>query len=197
MREAPSTDEPEPTDGRKLGEWKSRYPDEAWRRIWFELGYLIILLLAGSVLLIAIGNALASVRPGTPPILVTLCGVTVEREILSWLSVAIAGMIGGVAFDLKWLYHSVAKHIWSVDRCLWRLIVPLVSGVVAVFLAFMIVSGIVPFLKGDSFKNMYFGLGFGFLFGYFSDNVLAALKKFADTAFGRTNPQGHPDQPDR
>lgn len=186
----------EPMDGRHLGEWTSRYPAEAWRIIWCELIYLVAVLLTCATALIFIGNALAS-HPGPNSSTATVLGITVEREVLKWLAVALAGTIGGVAFDLKWLYHSVAKHIWNLDRRLWRLIVPFISGVVSVFLAFMIVSGIVPMLKGESFKSMHFCLGFGFLFGYFSDNVLAALKKFADGVFGRTDKEGQPDQPDK
>ena len=155
-----------------------------------NFSYLLFLLIVASACLLLIGLALAE-RP--QPLIATttipLLRLPLDREILRWLSVALAGMLGGIAFDLKWLYHSVAKNMWSVDRCLWRLLVPFISGVVAVFLAFMMVSGVVPFLKGESFKSTYFGLGFGFLFGYFSDNVLAALKNFADSAFGRTRDQ--------
>ncbi len=68
------------------------------------------------------------------------------------------------------------------------LIVPFNSGLVSLFFAFMIVSGIVPFLKYESFDDVYFGMGFGYLFGYFSDNVLAALQKLAQKIFGTTNP---------
>lgn len=174
----------EPNDGRNCGEWESRYPAAAWRHILLELSFLIVLLLLASGLLVAIGVCLTTDRKVNP---VSFLGYMLDRQLLKWIAVALSGLLGGVAFDLKWLYHSVARGLWSQDRCLWRIIVPFISGIVSVFLAFMIVSGIIPFIKGDSFNSLYFSLGFGFLFGYFSDSVLAALKKFADGAFGRTD----------
>jgi hypothetical protein len=178
--------EGEPTDGREKNSWKTRYEDAAWRQIWIELSFLLVLMFFCSAALVYIGAALTFDRNATE-VHLPLTSIVLDRSFLRWLAVAFAGMLGGTSFDLKWLYHSVAKGLWNQDRVLWRIIVPFISGIVSVFLAFMIVSGIVPFLKADSFKSLYFGLGFGFLFGYFSDSVLAALKKFADGVFGRTN----------
>lgn len=176
----------EPTDGRKVGDWQTRFPEGAWRSIWRELFYLLTLLAFASIALLYIGCALTADRK-VAAVALPLIGGNLDREFLKWIAVSISGMLGGIAFDLKWLYHSVAKGLWNEDRLLWRIIVPFISAIVSVFLAFMIVSGIIPFLKGESFNSLYFSLGFGFLFGYFSDSVLAALKKFADGAFGRTN----------
>ena len=135
-----------------------------------------------------IGCALAGKEAGASWVKLPLVGREVHRDLLKWVAVALSGLIGGNLFVLKWLYHSVAKRIWNQDRLLWRLVVPLASGAVAVFSAFMIYSGIVPFLRAESFKSIYFSMGFGFLIGYFSDNVLAALKNVADSIFGRTDP---------
>lgn len=186
MTETAREEDGEPTDGRKVGDWKTRFPEGAWRNIWRELIYLLTLLAVSSVALLYIGCALTNDRKAEL-VALPLIGGSLDREYLKWIAVSVSGMLGGIAFDLKWLYHSVAKGRWNEDRRLWRIIVPFISAIVSIFLAFMIVSGIIPFLKGDSFKSMYFGLGFGFLFGYFSDSVLAALKNFADSAFGRTN----------
>jgi len=107
-----------------------------------------------------------------------------DRRFLIWLSVALSGSAGGTAFALKWLYHSVAKWTWNRDRILWRLIVPPLSGVFAVFVAFMVSAEIVPFLNAKAFDSFYRALGAGFLLGYFSDNVLAALQNLAVRWFG-------------
>ena len=107
-----------------------------------------------------------------------------DRKFLIWLTVALSGSAGGTAFALKWLYHSVAKWTWNRDRVLWRIIVPILSGVFAVFVAFMVSAEIVPFLNSKSFDNFYRALGAGFLLGYFSDNVLAALQNLAVRWFG-------------
>lgn len=187
MAEAAQEEDDEPTDGREIGQWRTRYPKEAWRIIWRELIYLLTLLAIASIALLFIGCALTADRK-VSSVALPLIGGNLDRELLKWIAVSISGMLGGIAFDLKWLYHSVAKCIWNEDRLLWRILVPYISAIVSVFLAFMIVSGIIPFLKADSFNSLYFSLGFGFLFGYFSDGVLAALKKIAHGAFGRTGP---------
>ena len=45
-------------------------------------------------------------------------------------------------------------------------------------------SGVIPFLKNEIFDEYYTLLGFGFVFGYFSDNILAALLNLAAKLFG-------------
>jgi hypothetical protein len=114
-----------------------------------------------------------------------------QRSFLVWICVALSGAVGGATFALKWLYHTVAKGIWNRDRILWRLTVPLISGILALFLGFMIVSGLVPFLNGRSFDNFYVALGFGFFTGYFSDNVLGALQRLALQLFGTVDTPPH------
>lgn len=92
--------------------------------------------------------------------------------------------MGGTVFDLKWLYHSVAWGSWNQDRLLWRLIVPFNSATVSLFTGFLVASGVVPFLKGEAFDTPLPNLAFGFIFGYFSDNILAAMQNFAKKIFG-------------
>ena len=172
------------TDGRRPGEWKTKYPPRAWCWIIIELCYLCVVLLVGAAALIYIGIELSAATDRNCPTYVALLNTHVEQRVLRWMSVAFAGMLGGVVFDLKWLYHAVAKNIWHENRILWRLIVPVNSALVSLFFAFMITSGIVPLLDADAFSGVYFGLGFGFLFGYFSDNVIAALQRLAQRLFG-------------
>jgi len=107
-----------------------------------------------------------------------------NKDALLWGAMFAAGVCGGTSFALKWLYHSVAKHTWNVDRIVWRLIVPLLSGVLSLFLGFMVVSGLIPLLSRTAFDTFYVALGFGYLVGYFSDNVLASLHGLADRMFG-------------
>jgi hypothetical protein len=107
-----------------------------------------------------------------------------DRQFVIWLSVALSGVVGGTSFALKWLYHSVAKDAWNHDRIVWRLVVPILSGVFSVFVGFMVASGIVPFLNTNAFDHFYKSLGVGFFIGYFSDNVLAKLQRLANQWFG-------------
>lgn len=107
-----------------------------------------------------------------------------DRKFLLWVSVALSGVAGGAAFDLKWLYHSWAKWTWNCDRLFWRLLVPILSGCVAVFVSMMVSSGVLSFINPAFFNNFYGSLSAGFLIGYFSDNALAALQNVAMKWFG-------------
>jgi hypothetical protein len=172
------------TDGRKPGDFFSRYTCGAWVQILIELIFLVILLVGGLALLFFVGYGLAIADQSQSGKVAFYFDLPQHRTFLIWVSIAISGAIGGVTFSLKWLYHSVAKSLWNRDRVLWRFIVPIISGVLAMFCGFMIVSGIVPFLSRTAFDNFYVALGFGFFTGYFSDNVLAALQRLAKRTFG-------------
>lgn len=118
------------------------------------------------------------------PFISSFLGLRINPEMLKWIALWIAGLLGGAVFALKWLYHSVAKAVWNCDRVLWRLIVPFNSATVSLFTGFLFSSGAVPFLKNEAFDKPLTTLAFGFIFGYFSDNILAALQNFAQKLFG-------------
>ena len=167
-------------DGREEGDWKSRYTSAAWWQISIELVYLCIILffcialLLDGISVIAVEGFIKS----------NLAGVSIHEQHAKWVALALAGTVGGTVFDLKWLYHSVAKGSWNRDRLLWRLIVPWNSAMVSLFTGFLLASGVIPFLKEQSFDDIMTLLGCGFLFGYFSDNILAALQNLAQRIFG-------------
>jgi hypothetical protein len=183
----------EENDRRKSGDWSSRYPISAWVQIVFELFYLLIILLGSAAVLLWIGYVVAPPASADARTFSPL-GIQVEyprdRTILIWLSVALSGMVGGSCFALKWLYHSVAKAEWNRDRVVWRLIVPLLSGAVAVSVSFLVGSGVIALLDARFFSSFYGAVGAGWLIGYFSDNVLAALRRLADRWFGRVDKPG-------
>ncbi|ESZ70677.1 hypothetical protein X727_12515 [Mesorhizobium sp. L103C119B0] len=181
-----SADEVDLTDGRDAGQWRSRYPMSAWCQIGLELVYLLTFLALAGTAILYLGICISNTPKGVQSIQIGIFNQAFHRQMIDWVLVVLSGAVGGLTFDLKWLYHSVAHGFWSRDRVLWRLLVPLISGVVSVFLAFIIVSGLVPFVKNESFRTTYFSLGFGFLFGYFSDNVIAALQNFAQRYIGTT-----------
>lgn len=104
---------------------------------------------------------------------------------------ALSGTVGGTAFSLKWLYHSVAKWSWNRDRVLWRLIVPFLSGSLALFVSAMITAEVISVFNDDFFRNFYGALAGGFFIGYFSDNVLAALQNLAVKWFGTVDKKYH------
>lgn len=172
------------TDGREPGNFRSRYPASAWAQIAGEFAFLVTILVLVAHALLIIGRLVGADSPADAGTLPFNIEYPEDRRFLIWVALALSGVAGGTAFALKWLYHSVAKWTWNRDRILWRLIVPALSGVFAVFVAFMVSAEIVPFLNSKAFDSFYRALGAGFLLGYFSDNVLAALQNLAVRWFG-------------
>lgn len=159
-------------------------------QIGVEFSYLILVLFACTTGLAWIGYHVGPPSPADHHIL-NLLGIPLDypkdRNFLLWMAVGFSGMIGGSCFALKWLYHSVAKSEWNCDRVLWRLIVPIISGFVAVFVSMLIASGILSIINAKFFSNFYGAAGIGWLVGYFSDNVLASLQNTAASWFGTLN----------
>ncbi len=172
------------SDGRQPGEIRTRFNLVAWVQIIAELLYLAVWMMACLWVLGTIGYHVAAPDAAVGSPMPFDLAYPRDRKFLIWISLATSGCVGGTAFALKWLYHTVAKDIWNVDRLVWRLVVPGLSGVFAVFVAFMVAAGIVPFLNSGAFDHFYRALGTGFLLGYFSDNVLAKLQRLANQWFG-------------
>jgi hypothetical protein len=90
-----------------------------------------------------------------------------------------------VLFTIKWLYHSVAKGGWHIERRLWRVFTPHVSGALACMVVVLISGGIFPVLNAHSVDSLGGVVGISFLVGYFSDHAIAKLTEVAETLFGR------------
>ncbi|WP_444668425.1 hypothetical protein [Cereibacter changlensis] len=172
------------TDGRARGEYKSSYPLSAWRQIFLEFSYLGALLFGLALCLIDPALSKSPIENNDAIYTSYFLQLEVKGEALKWIALTISGMLGGTIFCLKWLYHSVAKGAWHSDRVLWRIVVPFNSAFVALFTGFLFASGTVPFLKDETLDTPIMAASFGFIFGYFSDNILAALQNFAHKIFG-------------
>lgn len=96
------------------------------------------------------------------------------------------GLIGGTIFDVKWWYHSIAKGLWHVDRRPWRIAVPWIAAVVAVFVHVLFKSDLLGILNPAALDKIHNVLAFGFLVGYFSDSAIAKLAEIAESLFGAT-----------
>lgn len=169
------------TDDRRKGDWKTRYSWPAWLQIIVELVYLVFGLAIGLAILYQLGAANhASNGPKLHPDLF----VGLSRGTRSLAAVAVGGACGGFAFALKWLYHGVAHGWWNQDRIVWRFVVPLLSGTLAFFTALMIGSGIIPVFSTKITEGPRIGAAFGFFIGFFTDNLLALLQKFANQTLG-------------
>ena len=164
------------TDGRQLGDWRSRYDRAAWKFIAFEGAYLFLLLsaIAGALLVVWLQI------PANYWRLSSQDAATFTAYAYAWLG----GTLGGVLFALKWLYHSVAKQVWHLDRALWRYLTPHISG----GLAFAMVAVLASLASSEPNQTIDGprALSVGFLVGFFSDNAIAKLAEVAETLLGPT-----------
>jgi hypothetical protein len=168
----------DPTDSRELFEWQSKYPPEAKREIRRELTVLVAILVSVPVLLFLVWR-------GSPKVWFALDGdhyATFALYSYAWL----AGMFGGTLFDLKWLYHSVARGIWHLDRRLWRMLTPFISGGLAFVVVTLISSGIFRIFDPVQLSRPPTVVGLSILVGIFSDTAFGKLAEIADTLFGAT-----------
>jgi len=169
----------EPTDRRKIGDWQTRYSDPiAKRAIRFEALYLtwwLIFSFAFIILLLMEIPQRWLDLSGDGLYYFNLC-------IGAWL----AGTLGGTLFSIKWLYHTVARNSWNIDRRLWRLYTPHVSGVLGFIVIFLVSSGLFSFFNPSVVDNLPFVIGLGFLTGYVSDHAAAKLIEIARSIFGGT-----------
>jgi hypothetical protein len=161
-------------DGRADGNWKTRYPDpEAQAAIKWEKNYLIILLVTVLLISLLLGIFLNEC------FFSKRCSFEILKIYLfGWLG----GTLGGIIFSMKWLYHSVAKNIWNIDRRLWRIFTPHLSGALALIVIVLIDCKIFTSSNSD-FLNFNKAFGLGFLVGYFSDNAIGKMTEMANVLF--------------
>lgn len=169
------------TDDRQQGKWESRYPVAAKSSIRLDAAYVSILLVLTLVAILftwkgTVFQLIASDCPSCSP-------VTFKRYAYFYLG----GQLGGTLFGVKFLYNVVARGWWNIDRRLWRLLSPFLSGGVAFAVAALTDSGVLGLTTKAESGAAYFSLGF--IAGYFADSALRKMKEIADTVFG--SPEGH------
>jgi hypothetical protein len=162
------------TDGRNPGDFCSRYQDpQAKREITLEATYLGLLIIAIPCLMIFLWLGYPKDWSGISDSRYT----PILKYGFAWLS----GALGGTLFDVKWLYHSVAKTKWHEDRRLWRLFIPHLSGGLAFACIALISSRIIPIIDIQSLSSV---VGIAFMVGYFSDHAIAKLTEIAENLLG-------------
>ena len=171
-------DEEDLSDGRKLWDWKSRYPDDAQRQVKREA---IVLVIALTITLLLAGVFLG------------LDGQSISINVYGlrlWitfrlLAIFFTGCVGGVTFSVKWLVHAVGKGKWHQDRLYWRFMVPMVAGVYAsVVLALWDVGLVGTQSSQQPTDTIHIIAPLAFLVGYFSDGVSGLLSNVANAVFG-------------
>jgi hypothetical protein len=100
------------------------------------------------------------------------------------------GSLGGTLFGLKWLYHSVAKAIWSLDRRLWRLFTPWISGILGLVVVALIAGDVLSIFRAESMRQPSTVFGVAALVGLFSDITLGKLAEVAKALFGNPTEDG-------
>ena len=166
-------------DGRRPGDWKSRYCTEARTQINYEAFALATLLL---ITLISAGLSLGIAGPRD--YFFTLLGADVHVS-FRLLAIFSTGCVGGTTFSIKWLIHSVAKGKWHLDRRYWRLLVPAIGGVYACVVLTLFGAGLFASQSADVAKGPMAGTAaLAFLVGYFSDGVSGLLSNVANAVFG-------------
>jgi hypothetical protein len=177
----------DPLDGRDRGQWRSRFPKDARTKIRNEAIYLG-LLLAISPLLMVLLNA---------GVLKNLLGMNDDQHqpLLTYGLAALGGLLGGTLFDIKWLYHTVARTIWHEDRIYWRIFTPHISAGLAFAMVALISSGVIRIFDPAATQSKSLVVGVSFLVGYFSDSAVAKLTEIAQTIFGSSRDrEKHRDQ---
>lgn len=163
-----------PTDDREIGDWKPRYEETALRNIKWERNYLLIVICFMALISIALGiqvkNQILNFEFAVSP--------KVHSYFFAW----IGGTFGGLVFAGKWLYHTVARGYWNLDRRLWRILTPHLSGIVALFFVMIFSSDI---FNNPQTYSIHKSCGIGFLVGYFSDNAIGKLSELANVFFAK------------
>lgn len=164
-----STDNEPFTDGRKKGEWKSRYPDTSAKVFHVsEALYLLVLYIASFALFILNYKGFIVDFLNISPDKVVIC--------TRMFYCCIAGLLGGTVFTTKWFYRSIARGYWNIDRIYWRFFTPLISLVFAFALGCILKENII---HGDGFS----ATSLGFLSGYFSDQAAGKMSEVATILF--------------
>lgn len=177
------------TDDRHRGDWDSIYSLEARKEIrldgWIAGGIFIGTLIA---LFLTWNGTAYSVLAGD-------CSSCRQASFYRYAYFMLGGLLGGSLFGIKYLYKVVARARWTLDRRLWRIFSPLVSGGLAVAVAALTDSGILGLTTKAIGGSSYLSLGF--IAGYFADSALAKMQEIAETIFGSTDRHRHAENIDK
>ncbi|WP_338513885.1 hypothetical protein VRC24_23955 [Pseudomonas poae] len=163
-------------DDREKKDWKSRYEVEALKEIKADAIYVGIVLLVTLLAFVFIWRGTAF------NIIAYECDACKPEKFNQYSLFFFGGMLGGTLFGIKYLYKVVARGYWNIDRRLWRVFTPFVSGGSALAIGGLLDSGMLGLSIKSSTSSFYFSLGF--ISGYFADGALAKMQEIADTVFG-------------
>lgn len=165
------------TDGKNIGDWKSRYPFQPVQ-VWiiFEAVYLVVLLIG------ALWLSLDFKCRGY--LFFEKLSLEQYSEISRYVYAITGGIVGSAVFGIKWLVHVVAHGFWHEDRKLWRILLPFSSSAIALIFVVIIESRIFNVLNPEVIKDNKIVFALSCLVGLFSDRVLVKLNDIANSIFG-------------
>jgi hypothetical protein len=164
------------TDGRWRHDWPSKYKEEARKFIRADAWYVAVLLVLAlvSIFLTWRGTTYHWLTYGCES-----CSSVVFKKFSYFF---LGGFLGGVLFAMKYLYKVVARGYWNMDRRLWRLFSPFLSGGLALVVGALIDSGVLGLTTKIASGSAF--LSYGFITGYFADRAIDKMQEVAETVFG-------------
>ena len=165
------------TDGREPYDWKSHWSPEARKEIMYESFYLFTMFFCSTFLLFATWqNWISSWLSHNP----------VEFFVLrKYAFYASSGMLGGIAFGMKFFYRVVARGWWHQDRRPWRLMSPFIAMTISVIIGAMIDAGLMIVTAQKPISTPWI-ISIGFLAGYFADEAVGKMYEIANVIFGKS-----------
>jgi hypothetical protein len=146
--------------------------------MYVEAGYLVVLLGASVILMVAIWL-------GTPQRWLGMSqssSTTFTRYGVALLS----GTVGGTLISIKWLYHTIPKKLWHQDRRWWRYLMPIVAGGLGFTFVVIAHSRLFGVFDPGLVRSTARASAVALLVGLFSDSALAKLTEIAESLFGPT-----------
>ena len=164
------------TDGRAQLDWRSKYDADAVSQIRFDAAYI------GLLLVVALTAIFLTWRGTAYTLMTTGCETCSHATFNKYSYFFLGGFLGGVLFAVKYLYKVVARQYWNMDRRLWRLFSPFLSGGLALVVGALIDSGVLGLTIKVASGAAYFS--YGFITGYFADRAIDKMQEVAETVFG-------------
>lgn len=158
-----------PDDGRRTGNYKSRYDGIVQLKIWRDAIYIFALMIISFLLIYSNFNGCLAEK---------LCIPAGKREVFQKYAYCLSsGLLGGSTFGLKYFYRVVARGLWNEDRIFWRLFSPFIA------VSISLVLGVI--LYNDIMKSTPQAVIIGFLAGYFADEAVSKMYDVACVLFSR------------
>lgn len=164
------------TDGRPHLDWGSKYERDALVQIRLDAAYIAVLMAVAFAAIFLTWNGT------TYEVLVRECTACSRVTFNKYTYYFLGGFLGGVLFGVKYLYKVVARGYWNMDRRLWRLYSPFLSGGLALVVGALIDSGVLGLTSKVASGAACFS--YGFITGYFADRAIDKMQEVAETLFG-------------